>query len=474
MGQPDRPVAITVNIDVNIFEHPKVVESGVVSPLFGWLHVSAICYCRRVLSDGHLTQGAIDSLAAPLRRLADEFGIPVPGRTAEDWGYYMAGCGLWDRIETCEAHGSSTCFEVHDYARYNKTRDQIEGYYSMRREAGRLGGLASGESRGAITSRKEIVEAGGSSKQKARGSSTSQAHQVEQVQVQVQERSDVMSTTSCNSSAAPPPSEHPPTSRVRSQGAAPAPQAAQNDRLKGHTDDPAAVKRAAIASHAAKDPLRMADDDLRRWVAGAAKLLGEEASEHLRSSSDRDVLTSVAAGLLNRLRSRSKPKPTNATPPVGESPEPLDPAEAKSIIASLRKTIAPKAPPLHIGSEAERDARRAFLVEQARELRAQIPRDTPAVRTERPRPATIRSGPIPVGDNGDDLASEARQELQDDPGFRAQVDAQPVDAAPSGHEPAPLPDFQPEPPAPHAPAGELSSGPVDLASILRNRRRRLL
>jgi len=57
-----------VRLDDNFAEHPKLVKAG---PRAGWLHVAALCYCSRQLTDGHVPETALRLLMAGARPLAD-------------------------------------------------------------------------------------------------------------------------------------------------------------------------------------------------------------------------------------------------------------------------------------------------------------------------------------------------------------------------------------------------------------------
>lgn len=82
-------------------DHPKVAEVG---PLGGWLHVCAICYCSRMLTDGFVPKGQV-------RKLADIDDV-TPLLTA------LVAAGLW---EECEGG-----YRVHDYLEYNPAAEQVK------------------------------------------------------------------------------------------------------------------------------------------------------------------------------------------------------------------------------------------------------------------------------------------------------------------------------------------------------------
>ena len=108
-----------VKLDDQFPDHPKVVEAG---PLAAWLHVCAIAYCNRQLTDGFIPE----SIAY---RLADYKGIGI--ETGGDGETYAVGddadcewmasilckVGLWKRVK-----GG---FLIHDYLDYQPSKEQV-------------------------------------------------------------------------------------------------------------------------------------------------------------------------------------------------------------------------------------------------------------------------------------------------------------------------------------------------------------
>ena len=90
-----------VKLDDTFVEHPKVLAAG---PLAAWLHVCAISYCNRNLTDG-LVPKAVAS------RLADVSG---PAKHIAS----LVREGLW--IE--QDHE----YLLHDYLEYQPSRAQVE------------------------------------------------------------------------------------------------------------------------------------------------------------------------------------------------------------------------------------------------------------------------------------------------------------------------------------------------------------
>lgn len=117
-------------IDDQFYDHPKVVAAG---PLGVALFVCGLSYCSRHLTDGFIS-------TTQVRRLID---IDNPRDVAEK----LVAVGLWERRD-----GG---YQVHDYLEYNPSRAKVEAIRQVRMEAGREGGLRSGEAR-----RKQAEEEG--------------------------------------------------------------------------------------------------------------------------------------------------------------------------------------------------------------------------------------------------------------------------------------------------------------------------
>ena len=109
-------------IDDQFYDHPKVVAAG---PLGIALFVCGLSYCSRHLTDGFIS-------AVQVQRLID---IDNPGKVAER----LVAVGLWERRD-----GG---YQVHDYLDYNPSRARVKATRQARAEAGREGGLRSGEAR---------------------------------------------------------------------------------------------------------------------------------------------------------------------------------------------------------------------------------------------------------------------------------------------------------------------------------------
>lgn len=111
-----------VKVDDAFPDHPKVL---VLSLAAQGLWLSGLCYANRLMTDGHIP-------AALLRRLGDQDAW----KAAEE----LVAVGLWTE--------SASGWEIHDYLRYQRSREQIEGLSERRAVAGRAGGEANAKQTG--------------------------------------------------------------------------------------------------------------------------------------------------------------------------------------------------------------------------------------------------------------------------------------------------------------------------------------
>jgi hypothetical protein len=89
-----------VKLDDGFADHPKIERAG---PLAAWLHVVAMCYCAR-----HLTDGIVPKSKA--KRLAD---IPSVGRHIAA----LVDAGLWE--------DAGENYVLHDYLDYQPSRTEV-------------------------------------------------------------------------------------------------------------------------------------------------------------------------------------------------------------------------------------------------------------------------------------------------------------------------------------------------------------
>jgi hypothetical protein len=98
-----------VRLDENFADHPKVERVG---PLAAWLHVAALCYSSRHLTDGRIPK-------AKATRLVD---IPDPAGQISA----LLSEGMW--VE------NGTDYVIHDYLDYQPSRDSVLAERSAARD----------------------------------------------------------------------------------------------------------------------------------------------------------------------------------------------------------------------------------------------------------------------------------------------------------------------------------------------------
>ena len=124
-----------VRLDETFAEHPKVAKAG---PLGLAMHVAALCYCNR-----HLTDGFVPKQIA--RTLLDFTGLGmrmwdgdvVGGGQDAGWELVvddLVDAGMWVAVD-----GG---WHIHDYLDYQPSRQQVQELKETRQRAGRAGGKA--------------------------------------------------------------------------------------------------------------------------------------------------------------------------------------------------------------------------------------------------------------------------------------------------------------------------------------------
>jgi len=109
-------------IDDSLYDHPKLDALGRHRlPAIG-LHALALSWCNRWLTDGHVPAERVRKLGGT-RALAE----------------VLVTAGLWEPSESG--------YRIHDFLDYNESAAYVRASRDQKREAGRLGGLRSGEAR---------------------------------------------------------------------------------------------------------------------------------------------------------------------------------------------------------------------------------------------------------------------------------------------------------------------------------------
>lgn len=110
-----------VKIDDRYAEHPKVVQAG---PLGSAMFVAGLCYCNQYLTDGFIPRGKVPGLI-------DLSGFPV---TWEQVARRLVEVGLWE-----ETAGG---YHVHDYEKYQPSKEDVIREHQQKSNAGRKGAQA--------------------------------------------------------------------------------------------------------------------------------------------------------------------------------------------------------------------------------------------------------------------------------------------------------------------------------------------
>jgi hypothetical protein len=106
-----------VKLDDGFADHPKLVTAG---PMASWLHVCALCYCGRHLTDGIIPKPMVPRLSS----------VPKPQREADR----LVEAGVWEDV--------GDCYVIHDYHDFQPTREEVLADREAKRAAGKKGAEA--------------------------------------------------------------------------------------------------------------------------------------------------------------------------------------------------------------------------------------------------------------------------------------------------------------------------------------------
>jgi hypothetical protein len=143
---------VWARLDDAILDNPKITEAGALGLL---LHVAAITWCARNLSDGRIpivkARQLVDLSGVYIddgndggcpwfgpRALAGGCSTPEPDRIAQ----HLIDVGLWERDGE-----DLSVYVLHDFLAYNPSREAVESNRAAKVEAGRRGGRASAQAR---------------------------------------------------------------------------------------------------------------------------------------------------------------------------------------------------------------------------------------------------------------------------------------------------------------------------------------
>jgi len=103
-------------LDDAILDNPKIIEAG---PLGFALHVAAITWCARNLTDGFIPKRKVASLLdLPSLQVSETTKVRVlHALTADDLATDLVHLNLW--------HDHGETYELHDYTVYNLTKEEV-------------------------------------------------------------------------------------------------------------------------------------------------------------------------------------------------------------------------------------------------------------------------------------------------------------------------------------------------------------
>lgn len=133
-----------VRLDEQFPDHPKVTEAG---PLAGWLHVCALAYCNRLLTDGFVPYNQVGRLADFTEVWDNPEGAADHGVDPYRLARKLCEVGMWKEV--------TRGFLIHDYHEYQPTKAAVLAERAAKVEAGRKGGLASAAARRGPTNEAE-------------------------------------------------------------------------------------------------------------------------------------------------------------------------------------------------------------------------------------------------------------------------------------------------------------------------------
>lgn len=123
-------------LDDQFFSHPKVIDLSKDAKL---VFLAGLTYCAGQLTDGLISPGGLRMIAAQ---------VDAPRSVADE----LTAAGLWEAVD-----GG---YHVHDYLEYNPTGHEVRAKREARAEAGRIGGVRSGETRAQkAQAKREAIEA---------------------------------------------------------------------------------------------------------------------------------------------------------------------------------------------------------------------------------------------------------------------------------------------------------------------------
>lgn len=125
-----------VRIDDGFPEHPKALAVGLLGQA---VHIGAICWSNRMLTDGFIPLEALPRLTG--------WSLAKAKQQAE----MLVKAGLWhDSEAVCRDKcpgGKCGGYQIHDYLEFQGSKDDVLAFRGLKAQSGHIGGLRSGEAR---------------------------------------------------------------------------------------------------------------------------------------------------------------------------------------------------------------------------------------------------------------------------------------------------------------------------------------
>lgn len=139
-----------VRIDDHMADHPKIMKVG---PIGFVIHIRAMCYCSRYLTDGFIPKEILHNLLTGLEHISiDTAGneLVAAGNMAGDfdWPGILIDAGLWEECQVnTQGDTQVSGWVIHDYLVYNPSKEQVIKTRENRKISGQIGGKKSAEMR---------------------------------------------------------------------------------------------------------------------------------------------------------------------------------------------------------------------------------------------------------------------------------------------------------------------------------------
>lgn len=118
-----------IRLDDGFADHPKIAQVG---PIAAWLHVKALVYCGRYLTDGKIPRAIVASLVdwrtsgVFVDRGGNDFTGTIDHPDNLDLAAQLVEAGVW--------HETKTGYEIHDYLSYQPSKAKVTSEREATRE----------------------------------------------------------------------------------------------------------------------------------------------------------------------------------------------------------------------------------------------------------------------------------------------------------------------------------------------------